>query len=149
MADAKVSELTAASSAGAADTFYLVQSSASKKITVANLFASVDTPVKFEDTISIADSDTISSVGATTAVTTNVTYIDDPDSGGNTTLAAGVDGQIKIVIVASNLGGYTYTFTGARHANTVALSTAGESATFIYNESLGKWFFIGGNATIS
>ena len=41
MADAKLSELTAATTAAGTDSLYLVQSSASRKITVANLFADV------------------------------------------------------------------------------------------------------------
>ena len=45
MADQKLSDLTAASSAAAADTLYVVQGGTSQKITVANLFADVDTPV--------------------------------------------------------------------------------------------------------
>ena len=56
MADAKLSELTAATTAAASDTLYLVQSSTSKKITVANFFASVATPVVFTDKIQIQDS---------------------------------------------------------------------------------------------
>ena len=41
MADNKLSELTAAASAGATDILYLVQSSTSKSITTANLFTSI------------------------------------------------------------------------------------------------------------
>ena len=58
MADSKLSELTAATSVAAADTFYLVQSSTSKGVTAANLFADVATPVSFSDKVSIADADT-------------------------------------------------------------------------------------------
>lgn len=149
MADAKVSELTAATTAGAADELYVVQSSASKKMSVATLFADVATPVKFSDKIAIADSETITTVGATINITSNVTYFDDPDAGGNTQILAGVDGQIKIVVLVSNLGAHTITITGTRHANTVALSSAGDSATFIYNSTENKWFYIGGNATVT
>ena len=53
MADSKLSELTAATAAAAADTTYLVQSSTSKKITVANLFGNVATPVSFTDSVSM------------------------------------------------------------------------------------------------
>lgn len=149
MADAKVSELVAATSADAADEFYVVQSSTSKKMSVATLFADVATTVKFSDKISIADSETISSVGASINITSNVTYFDDPDAGGNTQILAGIDGQIKIVVLASNLGGHTITITGTRHTNTVTLSSAGDSATFIYNSTESKWFYIGGNATVT
>ena len=55
MADSKLSELTAATAAAATDTTYLVQSSTSKQITVANLFGNVATPVQFTDSIQIGD----------------------------------------------------------------------------------------------
>mgnify|MGYP000400969737 CR=1 FL=1 len=45
MADAKLSELTAATSAAGTDVLYTVQGSDSKKTTVATLFADVATPV--------------------------------------------------------------------------------------------------------
>ena len=81
MADSKLSELTAATSAASADTTYLVQSSTSKQITVANLFGAIATPARFTDAICIQDHDSISAVGVI-AVTTNVTYISDPSGGG-------------------------------------------------------------------
>ena len=55
MADSKVSELTAATAAAGADSLYLVQSSTSKSITVANLFATVSTPVQFTNTVQVGD----------------------------------------------------------------------------------------------
>ena len=69
MADSKLSELTAATSVAAADTFYLVQSSTSKGVTAANLFADVATPVSFSDKVSIADADTVTGPGESTAQT--------------------------------------------------------------------------------
>ena len=64
MADSKLSELTAATTAAATDTAYLVQSSVSKQITVANLFGNVSTPVQFTNSIQIGDHNTITAVGA-------------------------------------------------------------------------------------
>ena len=55
MADSKLSELTAATTAAATDTAYLVQSSVSKQITVANLFGNVSTPVQFTNSIQVGD----------------------------------------------------------------------------------------------
>ena len=55
MADSKLSELTAATTAAAADTTYLVQSSTSKQITVANLFGAIATPARFTDSVCIQD----------------------------------------------------------------------------------------------
>ncbi len=51
MADAKVSELTAASSAAASDLLYIVDGTDSKKITVENIFGSISTPALFKDSV--------------------------------------------------------------------------------------------------
>jgi len=93
MADAKLSELTAATSAAASDSMYLVQSSTSKKITVANLFADIDTPAIFGDKIQIQDSETVTEAGAL-SVTTNITLITNPSGSGNLTIGVGSVGQI-------------------------------------------------------
>ena len=93
MADSKVSELTAATAAAGADSLYLVQSSTSKSITVANLFATVSTPVQFTNTVQVGDHDTITAAGVV-SVDTNVTFINDPSGPGACTIGNGTDGQI-------------------------------------------------------
>jgi hypothetical protein len=146
MADSKLSELTAATSAAGADTLYLVQGSTSKKLTVANLFADVSTSVVFNDKIRIGDSETKTARGEISSLY-NITYLSDIDSAGNMTMAAGVDGQIKIIVMVSNLGGHTITLQGATLANDIAFSSVGHSVTLLYNNS--KWYVIGGTATVS
>lgn len=146
MADAKLSELTAATSAAASDTTYLVQSSTSKKITVANLFGTIDTPAVFTDKIQIKDTDTHVGAGAID-LTTNITYLSNPDGNYALTLASGSDGQIKIIIMISNTGANTYTLGGSNVEGSIAFSSAGDTATMIYTNS--KWFMIGGTATVS
>jgi len=146
MADAKLSELTAATSAASSDSMYLVQSNTSKKITVANFFADVDTPAVFGDKIQIQDSETITEPGAC-SVTTNITLVSNPSGNGNLTLAAGSDGQIKIIIMVSNTGATTQTLTGSNVEGDVEFDAAGDTATMIYTNS--KWYMIGGTATIS
>lgn len=146
MADAKLSELTAATSAASSDSMYLVQSSTSKKITVANLFGDVDTPTVFSDKIQIQDSETISAPGAC-AVTTNITLVTNPTGNGYLTLAAGSDGQIKIIIMTSNPGEAILTLSGSNVEGDVAFDRAGDTATMIYTNS--KWYMIGGTATIT
>ena len=148
MADSKLSELTAATTAAAADSTYLVQSSTSKQITVANLFGAIATPARFTDAICIQDHDTITSVGAI-AVTSNVTYISDPSGGGTCSIGTGTDGQIKIVIMTSNSGSHTIQLSGSNVANTISFDAAGESATLLYDTGLSMWYFIGGSATVS
>lgn len=148
MADSKLSELTAATTAAATDTTYLVQSSVSKQITVANLFGNVSTPVQFTDSIQIGDHSTITSAGAINPVY-NVTYINDPSGGGTCSIGAGLDGQIVILIMSSNSGGHTIQLSGANVVNTISFDAAGESATMLYDTGLSKWFFIGGSATVT
>ena len=79
--------------------------------------------------------------------TTNITYISNPDADGNYTLGAGVDGQLKIVIMINNTGSRTCTLQGSTLANDIAFSAVGHSATLLYTNS--KWYFIGGTATVS
>ena len=148
MADSKLSELTAATAAAATDTTYLVQSSTSKQITIANLFGNVATPVQFTDSIQIGDHNTITAAGAISTAY-NVTYINNPSGGGTCSIGAGLDGQVIIIIMSSNSGGHTIQVSGANVANTISFDAAGESATMLYDTGLSKWFFIGGSATVS
>lgn len=146
MADAKLSELTAVTTAAATDILYTVRGSDSKKTTVATLFADVATPVSFSDKIAITDTNTMTAAGEI-ITTTNITYISNPDADGNYTLGAGVDGQLKIVIMTNNTGSRTCTLQGSTLANDIAFSAVGHSATLLYTNS--KWYFIGGTATVS
>ena len=172
MADAKLSELTAVTTAAATDILYTVRGSDSKKTTVATLFADVATPVSFSDSIAITDTNTMTAAGeiiTTTNITylsnpdadgnytmtstgaiiltSNITFISNPDAGGNCTLAAGVDGQLKIIIMTGNTGGHTVTLQDSTIANDISFDAAGDTATMLYTNS--KWYFIGGTATVS
>ena len=147
MADQKLSELTTATSIASTDTTYLVSGGASKQITMANLFASVPTPVSFDDKISITDTDTMTSAGAID-VTTNITYLSDPSTGGTLTIPVGTPGQIKIIIMISNTSSRTLTLDDSDLASdTIAFSNVGDTATLIYTNS--KWYMIGGTATVT
>ena len=148
MADSKVSDMTAATAVAAADQMYLVQSSASKSVTNAILFGNVATPTVFNDKLSIGDHDTITTVGAV-SLDTNVTFINDVDAAGNLTLAAGVDGQIKIIIMSSNSGSHTVTLNAVNIAQDISWDATGESATLLYDTGTSKWYFIGGSASVS
>jgi len=148
MADSKVSELTAATNAAATDQVYLVQSGASKSLTAAALFGNIGTSAVFNDKVSIGNHDTITAAGAIN-VATNVTWINDVSAAGTCTLAAGTDGQIKIIIMSSNSGGHTVTLANANIANSISFSTAGQTATLLYDTGLAKWYFIGGTATVA
>ena len=146
MADSKVSEMTAATAAAAADKMYLVQGSNSKSVTDAVLFGNVATPAVFNDKLSIGDHDTMTAIGAV-SLDTNVTFLNNFSGAGNLTLAAGVDGQIKIIIMSSNSGSHTITLNGANIGQDISWDAAGESATLLYDTGNSKWYFIGGSAT--
>ena len=55
MADQKISELTAATSGASADLLHVVQGGTNKKLTVANLFAGIDTNVKLDGFLALED----------------------------------------------------------------------------------------------
>tara|TARA_B110000858_G_scaffold191144_1_gene240050 strand:+ start:290 stop:739 length:450 start_codon:yes stop_codon:yes gene_type:complete len=146
MADQKLSELTSVSGAVAADSLYIVNAGASKKITIANVFANVVTPVSFSDTVAITDTDTMTSFGAI-PLNTNITYLSDFASDSTLSIGAGVDGQIKIIIMTSNSGAATVTLDDSDCLHdTVTFSAVGHTATLIYTNS--KWTFIGGTAAV-
>ena len=147
MADQKLSDLTAASSAAAADTLYVVQGGTSQKITVANLFADVDTPVSLGSTIAVNDSETLSGAGIVSASKT-VTILSNPGASGTLTINSGSIGQIKIIVMTSNNGSKTMTLddTDLGH-DTVVFNEVGDTATLIYIGS--KWWVVGGTATVT
>ena len=146
MADAKLSELTAATSAAASDTTYLVQSATSKRITIASLFGSIATPTVFGDKIQIQDKDTMSGSGAI-PVTSNITLLADPTATGNLTITSGSEGQVKIIVMPTNTSGYTYTLSGSTVEGSISFDAAGDTAMLIYISD--KWYMIGGTANIT
>lgn len=147
MADQKLSELTSVSGAAASDTLYLVKDGASSKITFANLLATVPTPVAFTDKVTIGDADTMTSLGSV-SITTNVTYLNNLPSGGSLSIGTGTEGQIKIIIMISNTGGYTIDLddSDVQH-DLIRFTEAGHTATLLCANS--KWFMIGGTATVT
>lgn len=146
MADAKVSELTSASAVNAADSFYLVQGAESKKATYAQIYANVATPASFSDTFAITGAETITGAGSI-SVSKSTSIINNPENSGNLTIAAGVDGQIKHIIMVSNNGSRTLQLIDSQLGHTsITFDTISDTATLIYTSS--KWYFIGGTATV-
>ena len=147
MADSKVSELTAATTVAAADQFYLVQSSTSKKLTAANLFANVATPVSFSDKINIAGTAQTLTGAGTISTASTITLLN-PGSSGTLDIGYGTEGQIKILIMIANSSAYTLTLEDSQLGHTsIRFDAVGETATLIYTNS--KWYCIGGTATVS
>ena len=149
MADSKVSELTSATSVGVADQFYVVQSSTSKKVTAAVLFANAAN-VTLKGNINLDSSVQSLSAAGSISLTTPVTHLTADASGGTLTIPAGTTNQLKYIVMISTAGG-SYTINGvssniANSAN-VVFSSVGKSAQLLYTNS--KWFMVGGTATLS
>lgn len=145
MADSKVSDLTAASSLGGSDVFYLVQSNTSKKLTASTLFSNASNVtlkgnLNFESTVQLLSSPGI------VDLTKPITHLSVDASGGTLTLPNGTVNQQKIICMISNGGGsYTMGSNIAGNAN-VVFNNIGDTATMLYTNS--KWFFIGGTANV-
>jgi len=145
MADSKLSELTSATSLTGSETLYVVQSSASKKVTVDTLFANAGN-VTLKGNIQIESN--VQSLAAAGIINLNlpVTHLTSSASDGVINIPTGVAGQIKILTMISD-GGGSYTLYGnmAASAN-VTFNQVGDTATLLYTNN--KWHMIGGTADI-
>jgi hypothetical protein len=150
MADSKVTAMTAATETASADVLYLVKPNTSPydfKITIANLFGGIPVPVVLEDKLVLSGTpQTLTSAGAID-ITSSVTKITSPDGSGTLTIADGVDGQIKTIIMQSNAGNHTLTITSNIGHSSIAFNGAGDTATLMFMGTV--WYFIGGTATVS
>ena len=147
MADSKLSELTAATSVAAADTMYVVQGGASKKVTNANVFGSIATPALFADKVSIGDHQNVTSAGALSN-DYNVHLIVNPSAGGTLTLTAGTEGQLKTIIMTSNTSAVSLLLDDSDLGHdTITFDGAGDTALLIYAGS--KWWMLGGTAAVT
>lgn len=150
MADSKVTAMQPATEANSADVLYLVKPNTSPydhKITIANLFGGIPVPVVLEEKFALGGTpQTLSSAGAISIVT-NVTKITSPDANGTLTIADGVDGQIKTIIMVSNAGNHTLSITSNIGHSSVAFNSAGDTATLMFQGT--SWYFIGGTATVT
>lgn len=151
MADSKVTAMQAATDANSADVLYLVKPTTSPydyKITIANLFGGIPSPVVLEDKLVFGGTpQTVSAAGAAISITTNVTKITSPDNTGTLTIADGVDGQIKTIIMVSNTGNHTLSITSNIGHSSIAFNSVGDTATLMFMGTV--WYFIGGTATVS
>lgn len=146
MADSKVSELTSATSVGGSDLFYLVQSSNSKKVTAATLFANAAN-VTLKGNINLDSSIQLLGSPGIIDLSKPVTHLSSDASGGVCSIPAGTVNQIKIVCMIATAGGtYTISSNIANNAN-VIFNAAGKTATLLFTNN--KWFVIGGTASIT
>jgi hypothetical protein len=150
MADSKVTAMNPATSVEPTDVLYLVKPSTSPydhKVTIANLFGGIPSPVVLEEKFALGGTpQTLSSPGAI-SITANVTTITSPSANGELTIADGVDGQFKTIIMVSNSGSRTLSITNNIGHISIVFNGAGDTATLMFQGTL--WYFIGGTATVT
>lgn len=148
MADSKITDFNAATSVNSADVLYLVQGSSDRKISISTLLANLPaTLAKFTGTVVLGGSaQSVINSGAINATTTT-TYISNT-ANSVLTIANGLyEGQLKIVICTSATA--TSTIEVGVGADSVQFSEPGHTALLMYSTTQGKWYFIGGTATVN
>lgn len=145
MADSKVSELTAATSLGGSDLFYLVQTNTSKKITAANLFANAAN-VTLKGNVNLDSSVQTLAAPGIIDLKKPVTHLRSDATGGIVSLPTGTTNQLKIIVMTVNTGGTFKITNNTAYSGNITFNGVGDSATMLYTDN--KWFMIGGTATI-
>lgn len=146
MADQKISELGAATSGASADLLHIVQGGTNKKLTVANLFAGIDTNVKLDGYIAFKDTpQAITAAGSTAAVdvVSPITEISSTSAttGANAlTLADGVQGQIKIITMIADTGDVELTPDNLAGGTTLTFADVSDTVTLLFTNS--NWVII-------
>lgn len=150
MADSKVTGMNAATSVASTDLLYLVKPNTSPydfKVTLATLLGGVPVPVVLEKTLTLGGTpQTLSSAGAID-ITTSTTLITSPDNDGTLTIADGVNGQLKTIIMTSNAGSHTLSITSNIGHTSISFAAAGATATLMFQGTV--WYFVGGTATVA
>jgi hypothetical protein len=150
MADSKVTAMTAATSVLGTDVLYLVKPATSPydhKVTVANLFGGIAVPVVLQDDLILGGTvQTLTSAGAI-SIATLVTKITSPSGAGTLTIADGVDGQIKVIIMVSNNANHALTINSNIGHTSIVFNSIGDTANLIFLS--GNWYFLGGTATVT
>ena len=147
MADSKVSELTSATSIGVADQFYVVQSSTSKKVTAAVLFANAAN-VTLKGNVNLDSSvQVISSAGTMVDLTKPVTHLSADASGGSIAIPSGTTNQIKYITMISTSGGSFAISANIAGSQTITFNAVGKTAQLLYTNN--KWHMVGGTASIA
>jgi hypothetical protein len=142
--------MTAATSVLGTDVLYLVKPATSPydhKVTVANLFGGIAVPVVLQDDLILGGAvQTLTSAGAI-SIASLVTKITSPDGAGTLTIADGVDGQIKVIIMVSNNANHALTINSNIGHTSIVFNSIGDTANLIFLS--GNWYFLGGTATVT
>ena len=152
MADKKITALTALGSAIAGgDLFHIIDdplgTPTNKKITVDNVFKYIPGVVAMNDA---GTPDALVGTG-TVSVAKAVTHLTTSSAAYTATLAAGVNGQVKVITMIVFGGGSNYatvTFTGATTAfDSIRFEAVGANALLLYTNS--TWIILGTNGAIT
>lgn len=154
MADKKVTQLTDLGSALASvDLFHVIDDPSgtpiNKKVSAQSIFNNIPTWLGLKQS-----SQEITADGSSTTavdITSAVTEIDATSATHTCELAAGADGQVKIILNTSTAGTNTITITPEDASDnsilaggtSIELNAPGESAICIFKNS--NWYVIGGN----
>lgn len=141
MADAKLSELTAATlPAAGTDLLYLVQGVNSRKITLDNLNASAAN-VNMKSRVQLGSASTITTAGQSVSVTSTVTFLNSTDGPGRIFIPSGIENQVKVITMTVYGGDYWISSNIATGAN-LLFSNVGYTATLLYNTTTSNWHVI-------
>lgn len=145
MADSKLSELTSATSLTGSETLYLVQSGASKKVTVDTLFGNAGN-VTLTGNIQIESNAQEIGPGGIINLNIPITHLASSALDGLVKIPTGVEGQIKILTMTSDSGGTLTLHGNIANSSNVSFNNVGDTATLLYTSS--KWNVIGGTADV-
>ena len=141
MADQKISELTAAASGASADLLHVVQGGTNKKLTVQNLLENVAGNIKLDGFLAFdGTAEAITAAGSTAAIDVtspirNITSTAATTGGNALTLAAGVQGQIKIITMIADSGDVQIDPVAFTNGASITMDAVGDSITLLYNNS--------------
>lgn len=146
MADGKLTDFTAATTAEATDKMYLVRDGVDLYITLSTLLANIPSVIKTQSPIYLGGTpQTLAGAGAITVAQTTSKISNTADVA--LTIADGLfSGQVKIILTTSATN--TSTLTGANLAVTsIAFDQAGKTMLLFWDGVL--WWPISGTATIT
>ena len=152
MADKKITALTALGTAILGeDLFHIIDdpngTPTNKKITVDNVFKYIPGVVAMNDA---GTPDAVTGTGAV-SIAKAVTHLTTTSSAYTATLAAGVNGQIKVISMVAFGGGSNYatvTFTGASSTyDSIRFEVVGANALLLYTNS--TWIILATNGTVT
>lgn len=148
MADGKVTDFSAATSANVADVLYLIQNNTDKKITLATLLANLpSTLTKFSGLLAFGLNSSQSVVGSGTInSTTFMTAISNTAGTFSLVLNDGLhEGQIKLILCTSASG--TSSITSNIRGCAASFTRAGQTLLLMWYDN--DWWPIGGSATLT